>query len=265
MPRWHISILACICLLSTAPTFAFSPEEVSQGIAPSVAYIHVISDSKQFNGGFTLQNLSGQWSGIVVEQDRGYILTRCGILQLTGGDVRITVSFGEDASPSNEMEAKLVRCDKAHDLALLQVSVWWPPLPPGLRFVDRELNGLEQVYLVGFNGAQFVIPGEVDWPPDPSPPGPLTGLTKVRSRLDPSTPTSINVEDMLHDMSEMAGGPVIDSSGHLVGIIAYASEGEFATIPQQFGIRHQSVPKGTYYVQDGREVGTRLLALIDGK
>ncbi|SEE86517.1 Trypsin-like peptidase domain-containing protein [Rhizobiales bacterium GAS191] len=264
MPKGHISILACICLLSTAPTSAFSPKEVSQRIAPSVAYIHVIADSKQLNGGLTLQNVSGQWSGIVVDQEKGYILTRCGILQLAGSDVRITVGFGQDAPPSREMDAKLVRCDKFHDLALLQVFGWWT-IPPGLRFVDRELKGLEEIYLVGFNGTLLVIPGVIDWPPDRSPPGPLTGVMRVRSRLDPSTPTSINVEDMLHDMSEMAGGPVIDSSGHLVGMIAYASEGEFATIPQQLGLGHQSVPKGTYYIQGGQEVGTRLLALIDGK
>jgi S1-C subfamily serine protease len=174
--------------------------------------------------------------GFVVDQRRRYILTWCKPVLQTG---KISVEFFQPGAAPRSAAATIRECDSYTGFAVIEIESV-SGFPPALQ-LDTEslvLSGA-QVYALGVNGVSVKIPGRVvnartDF-----------GFIETHSSLEPSTSRAVNVEDMLHDMSPINGGPLIEKNGKVIGVNQFSRESK--ELVPTVGPAKAGIPKGTYY------------------
>jgi hypothetical protein len=100
----------------------------------------------------------------------------------------------------------------------------------------------DALYVLGFTAdTATIIPVTVDVTDTEFPgfPGRFVG---TRSKLPSGAP---DVEDALHNLAELGGGPLVSAQGNLVGVTAFSSGERIKYAPS--GADLGAVPKGTYF------------------
>jgi S1-C subfamily serine protease len=214
---------------------------------PSVALVHV--EGRAGGNGVAIFSDS---SGFVIDQRKQYVLTSCHLFLPDAGT--ISVQFGHRRGT---LSAEMLRCDKASDLAILHVAAPSSGFPPALIPVSPgELHTGEDVYALGFVSiSPIVIPGTVKGL-DVNLTGLASDLIQTHSNFEPSTSNAMNVEDALHDMSGLYGGPLVNRHGRLVGVNAYSSQ---SSVKVPLTGNEINIPKGTYYARTLRAAAPLIL------
>jgi Trypsin-like peptidase domain len=207
-----------IASTNAAPKLSYA--DVDSTIMPSVATVTGVQNTE--NAG--IQIFQGS-SGFVIHPQERLILTSCRILFGDWRTLTITVEFG--GRPPVKRSAEPLVCDNDLDLAIVRVREVAPNLPPPiLPPSPDELAFDEGLYILGFVSIVPVIVPAVIEQKDATIPGLSGTFIRTRSNLAPSTASAKNIEDMLHDMSDLIGGPLIDTNGKLVGVNAFSSLGD---------------------------------------
>jgi S1-C subfamily serine protease len=161
---------------------------------PSV--VNVTSSALAFDFFYGVVPQSGQGSGFILSKD-GRILTNFHVIE-NAQKVEVTLS------DKHKYPAQVVLQDKAHDLALLQISA--PNLTPAVLSESRDLQVGQNVYAIG---NPFGLNGTM-----------TTGIiSSIRSVREPQGAT---IENALQTDAAInpgnSGGPLLNSRGEVIGM-----------------------------------------------
>jgi S1-C subfamily serine protease len=184
-----------------------------------------------------------QASGFVIDRYNRLVLTSCRILFAKRETLSFEVEFGD--TPSVKRAADALLCNPALDLAVVRVRAFDIEFPRSINpsSADRTWPG-DGLYVLGFaSGNVTVVPviADVTDTELPELPGRFIG---TRSKLPEGAP---DVEDALHALADLSGGPLVNAQGNLVGVNAF-SGGEHIRNAQS-GVELPTVPKGTYFAR----------------
>jgi S1-C subfamily serine protease len=161
---------------------------------PSV--VNVTSSALAFDFFYGVVPQSGQGSGFILSKD-GRILTNFHVIE-NAQKVEVTLS------DKHKYPAQVVLQDKAHDLALLQITA--PNLTPAVLSESRDLQVGQNVYAIG---NPFGLTGTM-----------TTGIiSSIRSVREPQGAT---IENALQTDAAInpgnSGGPLLNSRGEVIGM-----------------------------------------------
>jgi S1-C subfamily serine protease len=196
-PLWHSSPLQ-ITVADAQP--AYTSEETSRiavykRTLPSV--VNVTSSALAFDFFYGVVPQSGQGSGFILSKD-GRILTNYHVIE-NAQKVEVTLS------DKHKYPAQIVLQDKAHDLALLQIT-GAKDLTPAVLSESRDLQVGQNVYAIG---NPFGLNGTM-----------TTGIiSSIRSVREPQGAT---IENALQTDAAInpgnSGGPLLNSRGEVIGM-----------------------------------------------
>jgi S1-C subfamily serine protease len=213
--------------------------DVRTTLMPSVAHVQAYAAGSSPGIGRLEQA-----SGFVIDQYKRLVLTSCHILFADWRTLTIEVEL--DARPAVKRAADALLCDQTLDLAIVRVRQFDILFPPALAPSPNDMRRGDGLYVLGFASlASAVIPATLE-AREVNVPG-LGSFIRTRSDLPPSQPSAPNIEDVLHDLTDLRGGPLVDTQGKLVGVNAFSSEGR-VTHPLS-GAELAKVPKGIYYAR----------------
>lgn len=151
-------------------------------------------------------------SGVVVVES-GLILTN---LHVVAGAKRITVVFAD----GHKSEAKIVRAQPEHDLAVIQAAVLPDDLQPATLGSSKNLAEGDDVIAVGF---PFGIGPSVSY-------GVVSGLRREYRSTEGSRVLTDLIQFDAAANPGSSGGPLVNAAGEVVGIVtAILSPGEQGT------------------------------------
>jgi S1-C subfamily serine protease len=191
-------------------TTGMTPEEIydtyAQGVVEVVATFSAASSMDPYSPSSGSQQALG--TGFVVSED-GYILTNAHVVSESGVTAEtVTVSFKDDESASTKATATIVGVDDSSDVALLKID----PSEVGALTViplgdSDKLNVGEPVVAIGNPlGYDFTL---------------TTGVISALDRELQSPNGSVIGNGIQTDAainSGNSGGPLIDATGHVIGI-----------------------------------------------
>jgi S1-C subfamily serine protease len=225
---------------------ALSPEQIYQKYAQGVVEIIATftnSGSQGFFGASPTQQALG--SGFVVSAD-GYIITNAHVVSNNGQTVKtVTVVFKRDGSQTQRVTGKVVGADNTSDVALIKVD------PGKVSNLDPIPLGDSSKVLVGESVVAIGNPLGYDF-------SLTSGIVSATNR-NLQSPNGSTITDGIQTDAAInegnSGGPLIDSSGAVIGIneqIASQSGGNqglgFA-VPIDTAIRVMSQLKVTGHVR----------------
>jgi S1-C subfamily serine protease len=154
---------------------------------------------------------SGSGSGVVVDDDRGLVLTNA---HVTFGQQRMRAWVGDD--PASETPVRLVAAAPCEDLAVVEL-VYKPANLRAIRLGDSsKVRQADQVTVLGYP-ASLATPGDLDLQVSVNvgsvsrvdvAVAPDASLPRYRSTIEHQAPTNPG----------NSGGPLVDDRGRLVGI-----------------------------------------------
>jgi S1-C subfamily serine protease len=168
------------------------------------------------------EDMEAEGTGIVLTPD-GLVLTNNHVI---AGATSITV---HDIGNNRQYPAEVVGYDRARDVALIQMKG-----ASGLQTasIGSSANLSVGQAVVGIGNAGGV--GALS-----SAPGEITGLGKTIQAQDESTGTTETLTDLIQTNCDIqpgdSGGPLINSSGQVVGMDTAASVGYFIQVPGNQG------------------------------
>ncbi len=191
-------------------TTGMTPEEIydtyAQGVVEVVATFSAASSMDPYSPSSGSQQALG--TGFVVSED-GYILTNAHVVSESGVTAEsVTVSFKDEESAGTKVTATVVGADDSSDVALLKID---PDEVGDLTVIplgdSDELNVGEPVVAIGNPlGFDFTL---------------TTGVVSALDRELQSPNGSIISNGIQTDAainSGNSGGPLIDATGHVIGI-----------------------------------------------
>src|ERR1700756_738827 len=188
-----------------------SMELLSKRVSPSVVQIfttgYSLDTDREHNNTNLFSRRSSSGSGIIIASD-GWIVTNAHVVQ---GSRQIRVRLHqEDDLPALQngrsrhalLEAKLVLADRDTDLAFLKVDATGLP---ALELSDS--SDLRQGQLVLAFGSPLALDNSVS----------MGVVSSVAMQIDPESPT-IYVQTDAAINPGSSGGPLVDTTGHVVGV-----------------------------------------------
>jgi S1-C subfamily serine protease len=188
-----------------------------------------------------------QASGFVIDRYNRLVLTSCRILFSKRETLSIEVEFAGSLSVKRAANALL--CHPALDLAIVHVRAFDIEFPPPVDPAGYQTWPGDTLYVLGFTtDTPTVIPVTMEAADTE-----LSGLpgrfVRTRSKPQPGVP---DVEDALHNLAELAGGPLVNAQGRLIGVNAFSSAERIKHAPS--GADLGVVPKGTYLAHTAETV-----------
>jgi S1-C subfamily serine protease len=178
---------------------AYTPEELTniavyKRALPSV--VNVTSSALSFDFFYGVVPQQGQGSGFILTKD-GRILTNYHVIQ-NAQKVEVTLS------DKHKYPAQIILQDKAHDMALLQISA--SNLTPAVLSESRDLQVGQNVYAIG---NPFGLNGTM-----------TTGI--ISSIRSVSEPQGATIENAVQTDAAInpgnSGGPLLNSRGEVIGM-----------------------------------------------